>query len=272
MKKKVLASIIGIVVAFGVGMGIYQMSGSSSAATLSVEEAKELAQSQFPGEVVEVEFEKRGNKAVYEMEIKGDGHEYELVLDGETGEVLRLEEKELTNTKLTAEHKTEVTSENKKETDTSSAKSNTDVKSESKVETETEHDDSSSSKNSNSKDDDTDNTNQPKQEKKNHEDDDKKASSNNDDDNDDKNGDSKEEVVHFTEPKKGKLPIIQSQAIAIAKAKLNFEAKVVEIELNDDDERLYYDIEMEGPNHEAEIEVDAYTGNIISISTEREDD
>lgn len=45
---------------------------------------------------------------------------------------------------------------------------------------------------------------------------------------------------------------------------------ITELELDEDDGRLIYEIEIESVNGEAEIDIDAYTGDIISISIDTE--
>ncbi|SET03022.1 Peptidase propeptide and YPEB domain-containing protein [Salinibacillus kushneri] len=253
MKKKVLVSIIAMVVAFSVGMVIYQMSKTSSAASLSIEEARDIAKSQFQGEVIEIGLEKDGNRVVYEMEMKGDRHEYELVLDGETGEVIRLEQK--------ASAKVE-----KKSASKESSEEADDTKKENSTENTDEDANSETSQTNKSKQQNNDNDerkrvktdNPSEQENDNHHSTAEKA----DDD---------VKAVRFEQPKKQKLPIIQDQAIQIAQSEITFDGRVEEVEL-DDDGRLYYDIKMVSATHEAEIEIDAYTGAILSISTEREDD
>ncbi|GAA0500945.1 hypothetical protein GCM10008986_30390 [Salinibacillus aidingensis] len=260
MKKKILVSVMAIIVAFGAGMGIHQMTKTSSAASLSIEEARKIAEQQFPGEVVEIGLEKDGNRAVYEMEIKGDGQEYELLLDGETGEVIKLEQKAAakidTEKQSGQSQKPSDQSDDKKQEGSSGKKSDDDANSEP---SQNDPEDQSS--------------NQPKDD--HHDDKDVKQDKNNDsksDGNGNQKSDDDPEAVRFEQPKKEKLPIIQAQAIEIARAEINFDGKVEEVELDDDDGRLYYEIEMVSATHEADIEIDAYTGAVLSISTEREED
>jgi uncharacterized membrane protein YkoI len=69
-----------------------------------------------------------------------------------------------------------------------------------------------------------------------------------------------------------KVAISKEKAIAIAKAEVGKDSVVKEIELDDDDSRYHYEIELKNGNTEYDIEVDAYTGEIISISTDFDDD
>lgn len=63
--------------------------------------------------------------------------------------------------------------------------------------------------------------------------------------------------------------ISKEQAKKIALSKFN--GKFEEIELDKDDGRLKYEIELKNGNQEAEIEIDAYTGEILFMSTEDDD-
>ena len=57
--------------------------------------------------------------------------------------------------------------------------------------------------------------------------------------------------------------ISQADAIAIAEKAAN--GKVVEIELDEDDGLLKYDVELRTDRGEAEVEIDASTGNVLEV-------
>src|SRR5690606_3616666 len=101
MKNKLVAIGIGTVVGLLIAFGALKLSTPSSAASLSLEEAKKIATDQFPGTVVENELEREGSRSVYEIEIEGEHNHYELKLDGDTGEILKLEEKSIKATNKT---------------------------------------------------------------------------------------------------------------------------------------------------------------------------
>jgi uncharacterized membrane protein YkoI len=253
MKKKSI--IIGIVLSvIVVGIALFRISASNVSASITMEEAKSLAQAQFPGEVVEIEFEKMGSKAVYEVKIVGQGKSYELWLDGNTGEVLRLEEKASFSSNVEVEAEGSVSnnsnSDNPQTSDDNESSSNgssndqsentTKVEGESEADVKTETNGSTDSQ----KDD--------------------QSTGNQGDDSKDDQGNSGG-ILNL------EVPILKEAAIEIALNEINVNGTIKEIELDDDDGRLYYEIELYTDTHEIDMEIDAYTGEVLSISTEYED-
>ena len=205
LNKKVMITISSVAIASVLGFGIYHTNAAQAQPKLSTDEIKELVSAQYPGTITEVEVDKGFNKVVYEVEVESDGKEYEIKLDGNTGEVLKLEEKEIREAK---QNTTNVTIKEKNNADDK-------VKAD-KV------------KNDDAKDDGV---------------------------KEDKTDDNKKVVISKDEAKK----------IALAE----FDGTIKELDLDEDDDRLIYEIEIESANGEAEMDIDAYTGEIISISIDR---
>ncbi|MFD1361996.1 PepSY domain-containing protein [Lentibacillus salinarum] len=218
MKKKigvVLAVILGL---SALGLGMLQSSASEASPKLDQQEIKDLITSQYPGKITELEMEQKGNQTVYEAEIQDDGTEYEIKLDGNTGNVLELDKKFAT--KDNHEQNSSKNSEDKSDK-TNSGQNNDDKK---------------------ARDDDADNG-------------DKNSS--------DKDGKDRVELSYNgnSEGKSNTAVISMAEVEDIALSE--FSGNIVEMELDEDDDRLYYEIEIEGKNKEAEIEIDAYTGEIL---------
>lgn len=75
------------------GVGILHSSATEASPKLEEQEIRDVIGAQYPGTITELELEKDGSGAVYEAEIDDNGTEYELKLDGDTGEILKLDKK-----------------------------------------------------------------------------------------------------------------------------------------------------------------------------------
>lgn len=178
MNKKLGIAIGTVVVAAVAGLGIYQSEAAPANPTLSQEEIRDLVESQYSGQITELEMDKEFNKVVYEVEVQDNGVEYDVKLDGDTGEVLKEKQKE-----------------------------DLDDQSELKVkEKVTENDD----------------------------------------------------IISDEEAKE----------IALQE----FDGTVTDFELDEDDDRLIYEIEVRNNNQEADFEIDAVTGDIYEQEIDTEDD
>ncbi|RCW77193.1 PepSY domain-containing protein [Saliterribacillus persicus] len=206
MKNKKFITIMGIILLIGGILAIFQLSSNSASAYLSEKEAKTKAQEQFAGDVVEIELDEENNRKVYEIEIHGETHEYELKLDAESGEILKLEEKPHTNT---------VKEKNSKTTEKPTSSSETNE------------------------------ANKPSTEKRDDTDDQGKTI----------------DINTLISKEKAK-------EIALKEA----DGTITDIELDEDDGRMLYEIEMDTDTNEVDIEIDAYTGEILSISMDDLDD
>ncbi|WP_068676151.1 PepSY domain-containing protein [Oceanobacillus sp. Castelsardo] len=202
MKKKVLAAIGAMAVATVIGFAFSQSGVVNADPNLTHDDVRKRITEQYPGNIKELELEKKGKKAIYEAEIELDGKEYDIKIDGNTGDVLKLEETVL------------------------SKKNNTDSKVEKLEITEKSNEDTNNE----------------------HHDDNKQREKNT----------SKQTVISLEEAKN----------IALN----NFSGKITEMELDEDDDRLIYEVQMEEGNKEADIEIDAYTGKIIMIKIETDED
>lgn len=228
MKKK-LGFIISGVVAIGIlGFGVLYSSTSQAEASLSTEDIKDMVNEQYPGEITEIEQETEFNRAVYEVEIKTADKEYDIKLDGETGEVLNVSEKPIKNKEKVNNEKEKSTAKVEKDR----AKENEKVK-ENKSEEQPKEVVINEKKEQ-----------QPTKEKTK-----EKAPKQ-------KKSDSKETVISYDEAKRIALEA--------------FAGEIDDIELDREDGRLIYEVEIERGDKEAEIEIDAYTGEIILIEIDED--
>lgn len=230
MKKKMGLAIGAVVCVILLGFGIYKTDASQQNPRLSVDDIRQMVEAQYPGEITEIELDTTMNKSVYEVEVISQGREYEIKLDGQTGEILNLKERA------------------------------TKAKKESVV---LNNDDSQVKETTPSNDQDVNpekNTDQSQQQDKNSKNNGTQSQS---------DSNQQAETPAKKQPKKPTV-IDVNQAIAIAKSQFN--GTVIEAGLDEDDGRLIYEIELENGQEEAEIEVDAYTGEILLIEIDRDDD
>src|SRR5699024_2179135 len=220
MKKK-LAFIISGVVAIGIlGFGVLYSSTSQAEASLSTEDIKDMVNEQYPGEITEIAQETEFNRAVFEVEIKTKDREYDIKLDGKTGEILNITENP-NKEKAEANNEKDQSKEEKVEGNTSEEQSKAVVIKEKKDE-KSKH----------------------KQQKN------KKQKS------DQKKSEEKRVIISIEEAKR----------IALAE----FSGEIDDIELDTEDGRLIYEVEIERGDKEAEIEIDAYTGEILLIEIDED--
>lgn len=213
MKKKISIAVIATVGVFVLGLGIYQSNASEADPKLSIDDIREVVSTQYPGTISEIEFEKGLHKSIYEVEVVSNGKEYELKLDGNTGEVLNLKEKSISN-----KDKEKIVLDN-----------NDDQKINNTEEQVNDHV---------SKDE--------KAKKKNHQ---------------------KESTRAKNQSTSNTKTVIDSKK-AIEIAQESFDGIVTDFELDNEDGRLIYEIELKSRNEEADIEIDAYTGEVLVIEIE----
>ncbi|MEI3607007.1 PepSY domain-containing protein [Pseudogracilibacillus sp. SE30717A] len=95
MKKKIAMLTGGFAVLLVLGFGIYKSDASQADPKLNYDEVTGLILSQYPGTITEIELEKENNRNVYEIEIVNDEMEYDLKVDGNSGEIINLKEKKV---------------------------------------------------------------------------------------------------------------------------------------------------------------------------------
>jgi uncharacterized membrane protein YkoI len=225
MKKKVIAALGALSIAGVIGFTTFQTGIVNAEPKLTKDDIRSQVTSQYPGTIRELELERGAN--VYEVEVVVDGKEYELKIHGDTGDVLKLEEKVIS---------AKAVEENNNDT----ANQNTDK---------------SAVTNGNTDDDKKPNaTTQPPVNNSN----------------DDVQGEKATNNKNSGTPKQTVISNEEAKRIALK----NFAGTIVELELddNDDDNRTIYDIEIINGNRKAEIEIDAYTGNVIVLEIETEDE
>ncbi|MFC4403078.1 PepSY domain-containing protein [Gracilibacillus xinjiangensis] len=235
MKNKTFFIVLTSLLVVGGILAILQFSPNKASAYLSEQEAEDKVKSQFSGEIVEIELEENDNRRVYEVEIKGTESHYELELHAETGEILKLEEKVI----VKAASDNNETDDDRKTDQSNSAQQTTSTKSA-----------SNSNHTVNSNESNADDRNETTSTNTNQVDD----------------GTSKQSQTKTTT----KTLISSEKAKSIALDQHS--GTVKELELDEDDGHMVYEIEIHTTTNEIEIEIDGYTGSVISVSKDDLDD
>jgi uncharacterized membrane protein YkoI len=121
MKKKIIAAFGALTVAGVIGFTTFQSGIVNAEPKLTKEDIRNQVTSQYPGTISELELERGAN--VYEVEVVVDDKEYELKIHGDTGDVLKLEEKAISakvvaeNNKVAADQKTDQNAVTNRDTD-----------------------------------------------------------------------------------------------------------------------------------------------------------
>jgi uncharacterized membrane protein YkoI len=176
--------------AFALSRGSKDSAQAADKTVISEEQAKKIALEKVNGEIVEFEPDHDDGQPEYDVEIRADGKEYDMEIDGYTGEITKLE----------------VDDDDDDDDDRRSEKESSKSSSGSKAA--------------------------------------------------DKNSD--------------KQLISEEQARKIALEKVN--GKIVEFELDYDDGRPEYEIEIRADGKEYDLEIDGYTGKIIKFEVDDDDD
>lgn len=285
MKKwMIIPALAGVVAIGGVAMANDTPAGkvSTTEGLMTLQEAKDLALQQYGGKVTEIELEKKKSGYVYDVEVKSNGVEYDLDIDAKTGSI-----------KLESQSTDKPISENTQKTTTTNAlkvvepaqprvadaklltadqaiaiakkKANGTV---SRVELDSDdgrkHYDIEIKDGTYEYEFEIDAyTGKILEFEK---------------DRDDDNNVNKQATAVKTETvtQSNKVAgtkqalLTKDQAIAIAKKKAN--GTVTKFELDSDDGRKRYDIEIKGGTYEYDFEIDAFTGEILKFEKDRDDD
>lgn len=248
MKKKIGLIIGTFAVAITLGLGIYHSDASQSEPSLTEDEVINLVETQYPGTITTINLEKEVNKAIYIVEIKGEGKEYKLKLDGDSGEVLKLDEKTIMKTQTDSDKETA----NQKQKDNKQTEA--DKKDEKLVMTEKKEQTKEEEQAKEKQQEAEQETKQEKEPKPKEKQDNKKEPK----------SEKKEKPKEKSQEKKSNNALIDiNEASKIALRE--FAGTITEVELDEDDGRLIYEIEIEAGDQEAEIEIDAHTGEVLVI-------
>lgn len=208
-----MLSIGALMLAGIIGLGIAQTSAVEAEPELSKSDIKKKVSDQYPGTITELELSKDSGKAAYEVEMETKNKEYELKVDGNTGEVLQLDEKQ---------HDPSGSQGTVEESKSEPKDDSVEIK---ETQSNNQKDDSETKASAS-------NSSEKKGEKGN-------------------KGTKEKAIISYDEAKN----------IALGE----FSGQLDDIELDEDDGQLRYEVEIEKGESDAEIVIDAYTGDILII-------
>lgn len=239
MSKKLTILLGAIITVTILGLGISHSLIVKAEPNLTRKDVMAQVEDQYPGKITEVGLDDESKNPVYKVNLEIDSQKYNLLIDGNTGEVLELTEKSQAN-------KSEADQEVKPTANKQENQNNKEISIKEKEKQSVNQQNSDTSEDS-----------KPEAEKEAV-----------------KSTDTTTDETNESEPKskqqQGKKAVIgmdKARSIALAE----FPGTVEGIELDDDDDRLIYEIEIENGENEAEVEIDAYTGEILFMDLEIDD-
>lgn len=244
-----------------------QEQNNTNSGLLSVEEISEIANQDYPGKVVDIDLESDDGVKKYDLDIIGEDYKYEVEYHAETGEFIKEDEKESLNSSnqkaesnlLSAEEISERANQDYPGTvtdvdldsDDGVYKYDIDITG-SEFEYELEY---NAETGEFIKEEEKERVNGAENSGKT---DDSAASSRDDDDNDDDDRESASST--------NGLAVSMDDAKTIAVKEVGNGASVKEIELDDDDGRMHYEMELyDNNNNEVDVDVDAETGDVMKV-------
>lgn len=218
MKSKIAVVAGALTGATFLGLGIYHSDASQTEPKISTDDIKTMVADQYPGTITDIELEKNFDKIFYEVEVENENREYDLKLDANTGEVLKIREKDTSDKESVSEKKTEASDGDKEK--------------------------------------------QESTKEQQHAQENKQAHDSKEQKNDDKQPVEKEK----NKQSNGLIGMKKAEKKALDA----FAGTIVSMELDEDDDRMIYEIEIENGEDEADVDIDAYTGEVLGLSIDRD--
>ena len=234
MRKKLIILLGAIITVTILGLGISHSLIVKAEPNLTRKDVMTQVDDQYPGKITEVGLDDESKNPVYKVNLEIDSQKYNLLIDGNTGEVLDLTEKSKANKQETDQEVKPTANKQEKQDEneiTIKEKQSLNQLNSGKSEDSKSEAEKAAVKSTN----DATNNSEPK---------------------------SKQQQA-----KKAVIGTNKARSIALAE----FSGTIEGIELDDDDDRLIYEVEIADGDNEAEIEIDAYTGEILFMDLEIDD-
>src|SRR5690625_1340669 len=231
--------------------GLFYSNYAQSEPSLTENEVKDIVSDQYPGKITDLNLKNINNQSVYEVLVTHENSKYNIKIDRHSGEILDIIRKSVAvkeNNNKEAPKK-DIKKQTDKQTNNTPPKTEENHKQSKKQEKNEQEKNEKETADKEEKREEEHEANVPKKQPKTAE----KPKEEN-----------KSTPKESTDTKETVLSISEVSNIALS----HFSGSIDDVELEDEDGRLYYEVEIERDEQEAEMKIDAYTGEVIVIEIE----
>jgi len=231
--------------------GLFYSNYAQSEPSLTENEVKDIVSDQYPGKITDLNLKNINNQSVYEVLVTHENSKYNIKIDRHSGEILDIIRKSVAvkeNNNKEAPKK-DIKKQTDKQTNNTPPKTEENPKQSKKQEKNEQVKNEKETAVKEEKREEEHEANVPKEQPKTAE----KPKEEN-----------KSTPKESTDTKETVLSISEVSNIALS----HFSGSIDDVELEDEDGRLYYEVEIERDEQEAEMKIDAYTGEVIVIEIE----
>src|SRR5690625_2331553 len=231
--------------------GLFYSNYAQSEPSLTENEVKDIVSDQYPGKITDLNLKNINNQSVYEVLVTHENSKYNIKIDRHSGEILDIIRKSVAvkeNNNKEAPKK-DIKKQTDKQTNNTPPKTEENPKQSKKQEKNEQGKNEKETAVKEEKREEEHKANVPKEQPKTAE----KTKEEN-----------KSTPKESTDTKETVLSISEVSNIALS----HFSGSIDDVELEDEDGRLYYEVEIDRDEQEAEMKIDAYTGEVIVIEIE----
>src|SRR5699024_9559311 len=254
--------------------GLFYSNYAQSEPSLTENEVKDIVSDQYPGKITDLNLKNINNQSVYEVLVTHENSKYNIKIDRHSGEILDIIRKSVAvkENKNKEAPKKDIKKQTDKQTNNTTPKTEENHKQSKKQEKNEQVKNKQKKKKENPK--------QSKKQEKNEQVKNEKETAVKENKQDEEH----EANVHKEQPKTTEKPKEEHKSapkeptdtketvLSISEvsniALSHFSGSIDDVELEDEDGRLYYEVEIERDEQEAEMKIDAYTGEVIVIEIE----
>src|SRR5690625_3714352 len=230
---------------------LYYSNYAQSEPSLTENEVKDIVSDQYPGKITDLNLKNINNQSVYEVLVTHENSKYNIKIDRHSGEILDIIIKSVAvkENKNKEAPKKDIKKQTDKQTNNTPPKTEENPKQSKKQEKNEQVKNEKETAVKENKQDEEHEANVPKEQPKTTE---------------KPKEEHKSAPKEPTDTKETVLSISEVSNIALS----HFSGSIDDVELEDEDGRLYYEVEIERDEQEAEMKIDAYTGEVIVIEIE----